>query len=215
MNDSRLPLQGVVELPVYSIVEDLERSLRAFTFAIDFRDGYMRGHSERVNLFSLAIGQVMGLTSENLAVLAKSAMLHDIGKIGVKNSILNKPEKLTVEEYTEMKKHPIIGAEICSTIQAYEQFSLGIRYHHERFDGTGYPEGLCGMDIPLHARIICVADAFDAMTSHRSYRESALVDAALMEVRSCTSTQFDPHIVDAFFQAMSSGLIHVNEGALL
>jgi HD-GYP domain-containing protein (c-di-GMP phosphodiesterase class II) len=129
-----------------------------------------------------------------------SGLLHDVGKIGVPESVLRKPGKLTPEEFDQMKKHPEIGARILQDIRQVKQIIPGVLHHHERYDGKGYPMGLAGEDIPLMGRIICLADCFDAMTSNRTYRRALPVEVALAEIRRCAATHFDPTLAEAFLR---------------
>ena len=137
--------------------------------------------------------------------LKLAAVLHDIGKIGIKDSVLLKEEKLSAEEFAEMQKHPLLGAEILAHIEQMKNVSRIMRAHHEKWDGSGYPEGLKGDAIPVHARIISVADAFDAMTTDRPYRDAADLETAAEEIRRFSGKEFDPEIVDAFLDAVRTG----------
>lgn len=169
---------------------------QAFTSTIDAKDKYTRGHSNRVALYSKMIAQRMGKTEEEQEQIYMTAILHDIGKIGIPDSIINKPGKLTDEEYKIIKQHPTIGSEILSGITTIKEIYKGARWHHERFDGSGYPDGLKGYDIPEEARIIGVADAYDAMTSNRSYRNLLPQDVVRNEILKGKGVQFDPEIAD-------------------
>lgn len=158
---------------------------------IDAKDAYTNGHSERVAAYSREIARRYGYDEERLEELYMIGLLHDVGKIGVPDTIINKPGKLTDEEYMEIKKHPVKGAEILATITEMPKLVNGARWHHERYDGRGYPDGLKGEDIPEEARIIVVADAYDAMTSHRSYRDIIPQDHVKREIENGMGTQFD------------------------
>jgi HD-GYP domain-containing protein (c-di-GMP phosphodiesterase class II) len=147
----------------------------------------------------------MNLSDEEREHLKIAAILQDIGKIGIEDKILRKKAKLTDDEYTEMKRHPIVGAEIISHIKQLKNVIPGMRYHHERTDGGGYPEGLKGLNIPFIARIISVADTFDAMTTDRPYHAGLDDDAAIAELKRCAGMQFDKDVVDAFLQAYKNG----------
>lgn len=183
----------------------------AFAAAIDARDPYTHGHSERVTNFSLAILDSMGAVpeiDENPLFrqrLQIAAVLHDIGKIGVPDDILHKPSKLNDKEWEAMKKHPAIGADIIIHIKGLRDLIGGIRHHHERYDGTGYPDGLRSDEIPFMAKIIAVADTFDAMTSDRPYRKGMPVKVAKEEIQRNAALQFDPYIVAAFLKAFEKG----------
>jgi len=173
-------------------------TIRALVVAVEAKDPYTKGHAERVAQYALAIGRELGLEKKFLKNLEIAAILHDIGKIGVSESILTKPSHLTEEEFTLLKKHPVQGQQILQPIKFEPEIMDGVYYHHERLDGKGYPEGLRKEEIPLTARILAVADAFDAMTSDRPYRGRLPTDYALCELIKCSGTQFDPEIVKAF-----------------
>lgn len=177
-------------------------TIEALRLAVDAKDSYTRNHSDRVSYYSVMIGKQLGLSDEELEVLKQGALFHDIGKIGIPDSILQKPGKLTDEEYDDIKNHPSIGAKILAPAKIFSDLIPMVLNHHERFDGKGYPIGLAGEDIPLMARIVCVADSFDAMTSDRSYRPRFTVIAALEEIEKCKGAQFDPFVVDAFMIAL-------------
>lgn len=166
--------------------------------AVDARDEYTAGHSKRVVEISLLIGEKLKLDDERVKKLELAALFHDIGKLGISEEILNKPGKLTLEEFEVIKKHPEIGVSIIDQIEELKEILPIVRHHHERFSGDGYPDGLRGEDIPLEARIITLADAFDAMTSSRPYREAMPIAIALKEIQDHTPEQFDPLIVSAF-----------------
>lgn len=159
-------------------------------------------HEERLKLFSVSIGKSLHLSDNQLHELELCAMLHDIGKIAVRDDVLNKPDKLNEEEWSEMKKHPEIGYRITISVPELSQVANSILCHHERFDGKGYPKGLQGEKIPLTARIVSVADAFDAMTSDRPYRKAMSREAALKEILKNSGTQFDPEIVHKFVESV-------------
>lgn len=179
----------------------------AFAGAIEARDQYTHGHTERVTAYCLAIGEELKDSPEARAyenfmeTLQISALLHDIGKIGIPDSILNKNDSLTEEEFNKIKEHPAIGATILYPIRELGNAIGGVRSHQEKFDGTGYPDQLTGKTIPLLGRVIAVADAFDAITTKRPYKDKKTIEEAMMEVRRCSGTQFDPDMVDAFLRA--------------
>lgn len=183
----------------------------AFAAAIDARDPYTHGHSERVTNFSLVILDHIGAVPEIdknplfRQRLQIAAVLHDIGKIGVPDDILHKPSKLSAKEWVAMKKHPVTGAEIVTHIKGLRDLIGGIKYHHERYDGKGYPEGLKSDELPFMAKIIAVADTFDAMTSDRPYRKGLPVEVAREEIQRNAAAQFDPYIVAAFLKAFEKG----------
>ncbi|AEF93389.1 putative PAS/PAC sensor protein [Desulfotomaculum nigrificans CO-1-SRB] len=173
------------------------QTVLAFTEAIGARDNYTRGHSERVAEYAQMIAGAMGLGQLNQLVYV-AALVHDVGKIGVPEHILNKPGRLTDEEFIKIKEHPVTGSNILKQIGSFNYLVPIVRAHHERYDGRGYPDGLAGKDIPLISRIIAVADAFEAMTSDRSYRKRFTIDYAVNELKLNAGTQFDPEIVDHF-----------------
>jgi len=168
---------------------------------IEMRDNYTGNHTKRVMEYSYAIGEALGMEKDLLEVLRLSAILHDIGKIGVRDDVLLKPGKLTDEEFALMKKHPVFGEEILKKIKGLEHIIPGVKHHHERHDGRGYPDGLKEDEIELNAKIISVADTFDAMTSDRPYRKGLDPKIAIEELIRCSGTQFDGKIVDAFIKA--------------
>lgn len=170
--------------------------VNALANTIDAKDSYTNGHSTRVAKYSVMIAEKMGYDKERIALVEYTALLHDIGKIGVPREIINKPSRLTDEEYEIIKTHPIIGSKTLEGITEIPDIAIGARYHHERFDGRGYPDGLSGMDIPEIARIIGVADAYDAMTSNRSYRDLLSQEIVRGEIEKGKGTQFDPDIAD-------------------
>ncbi len=180
-------------------LEDAYRStLKALTAALETRDSETHGHSERVVTYSLRLGREYGLNSTQMKALEFGSLLHDIGKIGVPDSILRKPAKLTEEEWVRMREHPLHGQQILRGIEFLEGAARVVAQHHEKWDGSGYPLGLKGEEIDLNARIFAVADAFDAMTSDRVYRRGKSYDAASQELDDWAGRQFDPKVVEAF-----------------
>lgn len=182
-------------------------TVKAFVQAIEAKDSYTKGHSENVAHYAIAIAEEMGMSEDRLKTLKTAALLHDIGKIGIKEEILNKPERLNNEEYEHIKQHPHIAFKILEHVPTLKEIAEIILYHHEKFDGTGYLMGLHGEDIPLEARILAVVDTFDAMTSSRPYRTAASVETARAELLKNAGTQFDPKIVEVFVNLLDkSGL---------
>jgi len=173
--------------------------------AIEKRDPYTGGHTKRVTEYSIAVGEELNLEPDEMRWLKLAAILHDIGKIGVEDVILRKEDKLTEEEYDQMKKHTLMGAEIIGHIKQLHGIIPGLKYHHEKVDGKGYPEGLADGSIPLIAKIVAVADTFDAMTSDRPYRKALGKEEAFSELRRCVGTQFDRELVDSFIKACEAG----------
>jgi HD-GYP domain-containing protein (c-di-GMP phosphodiesterase class II) len=182
--------------------EELEMSyintVNSLARALDSRDRYTHGHSERVTLWSLKIAERIGYTTDEIARLRQSALLHDMGKIGVRDAILRKNGPLMPDELLEMQQHPVNGYEYIKDVKHLTPCLDGILYHHERIDGRGYPRGLKGHNIPLDARIIGVADTFDAMTSDRPYRKGMPKEKALLIMREVSATQLDPDLVNVF-----------------
>jgi putative nucleotidyltransferase with HDIG domain len=172
-----------------------ESLLLAYDKALGLKDAYSGGHGRRVALYANRIAGAMGLPQAEANAVREAALLHDIGKIGVADAILTKPGELTAEEFNAIRQHPVRGAEIVEAIPLLSHHAPAVRHHHERFDGSGYPAGLAGHDIPLAARIIAVADVLDALTSDRSYRGSLPLDAAVAEIGRAAGKQFDPEIV--------------------
>ena len=216
-------LAGVLYMIIHRITADsrhrqeqLERQNRMasqtiFTIAhtVDAKDSRTSRHSNRVAEYSRSIAKAMGWSMEEQDLIYKAGLLHDIGKIGIPDAILNKPEKLTNAEYAIMKSHAQKGASILRNFTMVKDIHLGAKYHHERYDGTGYPEGLKGEGIPIYARIIGVADAFDAMMDNRIYRRGLKLEDVIAEMHRCAGTQFDPEIVDIFLALIENGQIDV------
>ncbi len=196
--------QIAVALENAQLYEKLKKTFEAVVFAlaetIEQRDKYTGGHTKRVTEYSVLIGEALNLSKKEIYTLKIAAILHDIGKIAVPDQILNKPGRLTDEEFAYIKIHPVAGAEILKHIPELKEELKGIKYHHERWDGKGYPEGLKGDQIPFIARIIAVADTFDAMTSNRPYRKALPLEVAFEEVKKCAGTQFDPQVAEAFLK---------------
>ncbi len=173
-------------------------TLHALSTTIDAKDSYTQGHSERVALMSRQLAEAAGLDSHTVQRVYLSGLVHDVGKIGVPEAVLTKPGKLTKEEYDLVKMHPETGARILEGIRQMQDLIPGVLHHHESWDGRGYPFGLAGMDIPLFGRILGLADAFDAMSSDRTYRQAMPMHKVLDEVRRCSGKQFDPELADIF-----------------
>ncbi len=170
--------------------------------AIDSRDPYTGGHTRRVEYYSVRLADNLNLSKQEKEELRLAAIVHDIGKIGIDDAILRKGGALSEEEDLMMKSHPEIGARIMGFVKEMRNIIPGVRYHHERFDGKGYPEGLKGEEIPLYARIISIADAYDALTTDRPYKKGVDKDAALEEIEKDKGSRFDPFIVDTFYKIM-------------
>ncbi|MBQ8085287.1 MAG: HD domain-containing protein [Lachnospiraceae bacterium] len=185
-------------------------TILAIAKTVDAKDENTSQHSQRVSDYSVLIAKELGFSEEECENLRKAALLHDIGKIGIPDRVLNKPGKLTDEEYEIMKSHVTRGAEILKDFTLVEHAIDGTLYHHEKYDGTGYPQGLSGEDIPLYGRIIGMADAFDAMTANRVYRKKLDFDYVLSEIKRCKGTQFDPQMVDIMLKLIEDGKIDVD-----
>lgn len=189
----------------------INESLQTFASIIDAKDEYTRGHSLRVSLYSREIARRMGMSEEDIQNIYYIALLHDIGKIGITDNILNKPGALTVDERSIIQQHVTIGGEILKNFSSIPNIADGALYHHEKFDGSGYASGLKGVDIPLVARIICVADSFDAMSSARCYRKAMSMDYIKKELTENAGKQFDPAIVEYMLEMIQDGSAPVSE----
>ncbi|MCG8471113.1 MAG: response regulator [Desulfobacterales bacterium] len=187
-----------------NIYDNLFSTLSALVKAVEARDFYTNQHSNRVAEIAVVLGREMGCSKEELDILHFAGRLHDIGKIGIRDDILLKPEALTDEEFEKIKKHPDIGADIVGQLGLWDREAQIIRHHHERFDGSGYPDGLHGEAIPLLARILSVADAFDAMASGRTYRKKMSLAKVTEIIRQGSGMQFDPRVVDAYLTIVDS-----------
>ena len=179
-------------------------SIQLLRHTVEAKDSYTKGHSDRVSLYSVLIGKKLGLSDEDLKKLEIGGLFHDIGKIGIPDSILQKNGRLSKYEYSIIQKHPLIGANILSTASIFQDIIPIVKYHHERYDGKGYPERLSGKKIPYLARITAVADTFDAMTSKRSYRDALPLDCVISEIQKCKGSQFDPKIADTFIEILKN-----------
>lgn len=184
--------------------EAYESTIRALVQAVETKDHYTRGHSERVSRASVLIARILRMRDDRIEALRYAGILHDVGKLGVPTRVLQKTGPLDDEEFDAIKRHPWNGTEMVRGIAFLEEAYNGIMHHHERLDGRGYPMGLAGHDIPEFARIIAVADAFDSMTSTRSYRGARQIPEALNELENCSGTQFDPRMVSALIEALQS-----------
>ena len=183
-------------------------SIQTLRYTVEAKDTYTRGHSDRVSEYSVLIGKAVNLSDYDLKTLQIGGLFHDIGKIGVPDSILLKESKLTDDEYSEIKNHPSIGAHILSTATIFKDIIPIVKHHHEKYDGTGYPGRLKGDEIPFLAKIASIADSFDAMTSRRTYRDSLPIETVIDEFERCKGTQFDPELTDAFLDILRN---HYND----
>jgi putative nucleotidyltransferase with HDIG domain len=197
MNDAARTQERDLKEKISQLEEMYRDTISAWANTIDSRTKYTKHHSDNVRRYAEAIGKRVYLTSKEMKILTMAAILHDIGKDMIESAILNKPGELTEEEYEKIKQHASRSAEIMNSVEHMEEAVDVIRSHHERFDGKGYPRGLRGEEIPYLARILAVADAFDAMTSERPYRPKMSVHEAMLELQANSGTQFDPEPVDA------------------
>lgn len=180
--------------------EHRDMTLEVLVKALDAREHETRNHSLRVQAYTVRLAEEFDFRDERMVELARGALLHDIGKIGVSDTILLKPGKLDAEQWEEMKKHPLTGYQMLQGVKFLDRAAQMVLHHHERFDGTGYPDGLRGEEIPLEARIFTVLDSYDAMTSDRPYRKKLPIEQAREEIRRCAGTQFDPVVVQQFLR---------------
>lgn len=186
------------------ILKDLKelfyKTIKSISFALDAKDPYTHGHSLRVTLYSLILASKMGLSDEALEEIETAGLLHDIGKIGIPQKILCKNDKLTDEEFEIMKGHAASGEQMVRSVKKLHAVATWLKAHHERWDGKGYPAGLKGTEIPLFARIIALADTYDAMTSTRPYRKALPHEVAIQEIKRCSGIQFDPELAELFVE---------------
>ncbi len=186
-------------------------SIQTLRYTVDAKDNYTRGHSDRVSAYSVLIGKALNLPEKDIKTLEIGGLFHDIGKIGVPDSILLKDSKLTDDEYSEIKNHPSIGAHILSTASIFNDIIPIVKHHHEKYDGTGYPGRLKANNIPYLARITAIADSFDAMTSKRTYRDSLPIEVVVQEFEKCKGTQFDPQLTDIFLDILKNHYDKIQE----
>lgn len=179
-----------------------EDTAKALLKALEVKDDYTYGHSMRVAYYSVCLGKELNLAQEEIKCLELSALFHDIGKIGTPEQVLNKPTRLDEEEFLVMKEHPELTGKILGELDGFKEIAKFAMYHHERYDGRGYPHQLKEEEIPLYSRIILIADTFDAMTSSRPYRKGLDYEIAFQELRDFAGTQFDPNLVEHFITAM-------------
>lgn len=210
-------LEKEVKEKTLEIEEDKEKvelmshqMIEALAEAIDAKDKYTKGHSFRVSRYAIILAKKIGLPQKEIKELEYEGLLHDVGKIGVPDAVLNKPGKLTDEEYAIIKSHTVKGADILKKIFTLSGADDCARHHHEKYDGTGYPDCLKGEDIPYHARILALADTYDAMSSNRIYREALSTDVIRAEFVRCRGTQFDPVLCDAFVELIDSNMLKIN-----
>lgn len=186
-------------------------SIETLRYTVEAKDTYTRGHSDRVSEFSVLIGKKINLSEEELQILKIGGFFHDIGKIGVPDSILLKESKLTDDEYSEIKNHPSIGAHILSSASIFQDIIPIVKHHHEKYDGNGYPGRLKAEEIPYLARITAIADSFDAMTSRRTYRNAMPLDVVIAEFERCKGSQFDPELTNVFLDILKNHFDEIKE----
>lgn len=213
-----LAAQAATALENLQMLLDMKQSyievIYSLVSAIEMKDSYTSGHSRRVTRYTKAIARHMGLSRTEAEIISNGALLHDVGKIGMRYEVINHPGRLSEIEFQEFRKHPTVGRTILAPGRVFRDLIPMVYMHHERFDGRGYPTGTGGEEIPMGARIVSVADAFDAMTSNRAYRRALPRDAAIEELRRCAGTQFDPQVIEVWVDALSSGKIEAfDEGS--
>lgn len=197
-----------VEYQALHLTEIYTRMLSGLAGTLEIRDRHTQGHSERVAKNAVVLGRSIGLQDRQLETLYWSGILHDLGKIAIPEAVLLKPERLSDAEYAEVKRHPVYGADLLNSVAPeFKEIALAVRYHHERWDGQGYPRGLCQAEIPLFSRIISVVDVFEALTSQRPYRQPLSPAEALSYLKSGSGTHFDPSLVRAFETCFERGSI--------
>ena len=193
-----------------NVESNLLNTIVSFVTAIESKDEYLKGHSARVSLYAGELATLAGLGPDDVLTTYRSGLLHDLGKLVIPDTILRKPGRLTAEEYELVKNHTVVGDKILTPLRFLAREAQAVRHHHERFDGKGYPDGLAGEDIPLLVRVVTVADAFDAMTSDRSYRRALPLEAALEQIERFSGTQFDPDVARLFLTIPSARLIEIS-----
>ncbi|MEG1869453.1 MAG: diguanylate cyclase [Oscillospiraceae bacterium] len=208
-NDAPLERKNSENKKIESVYSEYANTIFALTAAIDTKDHYTFSHSKNVAYYATEIARAMGMNSECVEIVKEAALLHDIGKIGIPEQILNKPGKLSNDEYTIIQGHVEHAIGIIKHLPSLDYVIPAVLGHHERYDGLGYPRGIAGEEIPLMARILCVADSFDAMTSRRSYKTSIPIDIVLKELVNQSGRQFDPRIATTMIQLINSGVVHI------
>ena len=206
--DLKLKIESLLKLKrLTDRLETAQNIIKSLAKAVEFKDYYTKGHAERVSEYGGAIARKMNLDNRIISEIILSGLLHDIGKIGIPDYILNKPDRLTDGEFEIIKKHPVIGEEICMPIKSFEMVREIIRHHHEKLDGSGYPDGLKGNEIKLEVRIISIADIYDALTSQRSYRDPIKCDIAIEILRkSASENKIDSDILGIFLEYLQNDL---------
>lgn len=192
-----------VEIDKFKAIEhrlnDINVSIiKAFARAIGTRDAYTMQHEEHVAALMVGLAEYMNMSADDVSTAYLAGLVHDVGKLGISEQVLNKPSRLTIEEYSMIKLHSAMGADILCEIDGFKDIAAIVRFHHERFDGAGYPAGISGAGIPVFSRMLAICDAYDAMTTLRCYRQPITVEEALSEIKHCSGTQFDPVISEKF-----------------
>ncbi len=219
LQEDKISYQNTLEIRIEEATQALHnqvvQTVSSFILAIEAKDRYTQGHSKRVAEYSALMAKKLGLSQEDQTNLLYAAQLHDIGKIGISEQLLNKPGKLNMVEYETIKTHPSKGVKILEPLDFLGHLLPAVEFHHEWYDGSGYPKGLAKDEIPFMARIIAVCDTFDAMTSERSYRKPLPLEIAIQEIKDGSGTQFDPQAVTAFLEIFAETLEHkmISQGA--
>jgi HD-GYP domain-containing protein (c-di-GMP phosphodiesterase class II) len=210
-----LAVYAAISIETAKLQENLSKSVvnvvKLATNALEAKDAYTAGHSERVTEFGTEIARYMGCSEDQIETIRQAGLLHDIGKIGISDAILLKPSRLTDEEFEIIKTHPAIGYAIVSPMNIDFEIREAVLHHHERYDGRGYPDGQKGEEISIEARILCVADSFDAMTSTRAYRKSLANNIVVKELIRCSNSQFDPDVASAFLEILKERQFYTEE----
>jgi len=185
-----------------SLPQSILDTVTSLAYAIDAKDQYTQGHSQKVSAYAALLAEALGMTDPEVEEIRLGALLHDVGKVGIPEAILNKGGPLNPDEWETMKTHVSYGGKLLEPLRPMARIRQMVLHHHEFFDGSGYPDALCGETIPLGARIITIADSYDTITSDRSYKKGRTADEALSELERCANTQFDPRLIAAFVRAM-------------
>ena len=204
INEKLIESNEMLEKSQNELEQSYMSTIQTLRYTVEAKDTYTKGHSDRVSEYSVLIGKYLELDEKTLHNLKIGGLFHDIGKIGIPDAILRKEAKLTDDEYSQIKNHPTIGEHILSSAPIFNDIIPIVKHHHERYDGRGYPGKLVGEDIPYIARIVAIADAFDAMTSKRSYRDSLPIDVVISEFEKNKETQFDPNITNTFLDILKN-----------
>jgi HD-GYP domain-containing protein (c-di-GMP phosphodiesterase class II) len=210
-----LSLEKRVEAQTRQIRKAFQNSIKSLAYALEARDEYTGGHSQRVSQYAYLIANRLGTTRKQIEKIRQAALVHDIGKIGIRESVLMKKEDLTDDEFQHIAAHSVIGEHILRPAIDDDDILKMVRHHHERYDGKGYPDGLSGVQIPQGARVLAVADMYDAMTSNRPYRNAVSPESAISELKRQTGYMFDPVVVNAFFQILSGAYEYTRQRPII